>query len=59
MNDLSETFGCKVFNDAVMRERLPAEVYESIRSAVELGTPIPRVGHAFYPLVPADDERDG
>ncbi len=42
MNDLSETFGCKVFNDAVMRERLPAEVYESIRSAVELGTPIPR-----------------
>ncbi len=42
MSDPSVTFGSKVFDDVVMRDRLPAEAYNSIHAAIELGTPIPR-----------------
>ena len=30
-------FGCNVFNDAVMRDRLPKQVYESMKKTRELG----------------------
>jgi glutamine synthetase len=33
----TEVFGCNVFNDKVMRERLPKDVYKSLRKTVELG----------------------
>ena len=33
----TEVFGCNVFNDKVMRERLPKDVYKSLKKTVELG----------------------
>jgi len=33
----TEMFGCNVFSDAVMRERLPKQVYKSLKKTVELG----------------------
>ncbi|MBO4584087.1 MAG: glutamine synthetase III [Clostridia bacterium] len=35
--DIPSLFGCKVFNDATMRERLPKEVYEAIHAAIAEG----------------------
>ncbi|ARN57125.1 glutamine synthetase III [Sedimentisphaera salicampi] len=37
---LSEMFGSYVFNDAVMRERLPKTVYKAFKKTVELGEPL-------------------
>ena len=34
---ITETFGSMVFGDEVMKERLPAEVYETLRSARQYG----------------------
>ena len=33
----TEVFGCNVFNDKVMRERLPKHVYKSLKKTIELG----------------------
>ena len=33
----TEVFGCNVFNDKVMRERLPKDVYKSLKKTMELG----------------------
>lgn len=38
--NIPEIFGCMVFNDDVMRERLPADVYESLSRTIETGKPI-------------------
>ena len=35
--NLTEHFGCNVFNDSVMRDRLPKSVYETLKSTRELG----------------------
>ncbi len=40
MNNIEEIFGSNVFGDAVMKERLPKETYELLRSAVMAGTSI-------------------
>lgn len=40
-NELSETFGSMVFNDKVMRERLPKEAYETVTKCIEEGTSLP------------------
>ncbi len=37
MNTVPEMFGTMVFNDTVMRDRLPAETYEKLRRTIELG----------------------
>ncbi len=37
MNNVPEFFGCMVFNDAVMRERLPEETYAALRRTMALG----------------------
>ena len=37
MAGISELFGSMVFSDAVMRQRLPADVYDSVRRTVEEG----------------------
>ena len=34
---IPEYFGCMVFNDAVMQERLPKEAYRSLKRTMELG----------------------
>ncbi len=40
MKNIPEIFGSMVFNDDVMRERLPADVYESLSTTIEQGTPL-------------------
>ena len=37
MNNIPETFGSAVFNDEKMRERLPKDVYESLKKTAESG----------------------
>ncbi len=37
MNKILEVFGSKVFNDSVMRERLPKEIYKSMRKTISEG----------------------
>ena len=37
MSDISKIFGSMVFNDDVMKERLPAEVYNSIQNTIQNG----------------------
>ena len=35
--NVPELFGCKVFNDAVMKERLPKDTYKSLKKTIEEG----------------------
>ena len=41
--NLPEKFGENVFNDAVQKERLPKEVYKSLRATIEAGTSARRI----------------
>ncbi len=38
--NIPEIFGSMVFNDKVMKERLPKEAYNAVRLAIETGTPL-------------------
>lgn len=38
MENLPETFGCMVFNDKVMRERLPEDIYLKIKKTISDGS---------------------
>ena len=35
---LTEEFGCLVFNDKIMRERLPKDIYKAVHKTIEKGT---------------------
>ena len=37
MNSVSEIFGSMVFNDSVMKERLPKETYKALHKTIENG----------------------
>ncbi|WHH60286.1 glutamine synthetase III [Petroclostridium sp. X23] len=37
---LNEMFGCNVFNDAVMRERLPKATYKALKKTIDGGVPL-------------------
>ncbi|MBE7086823.1 MAG: glutamine synthetase type III [Clostridiales bacterium] len=37
---ITEIFGSMVFNDKVMKDRLPANAYEAVRRAIDDGTPL-------------------
>lgn len=37
MSNVTEIFGCSVFNDATMRERLPKATYKSLKKTIDLG----------------------
>lgn len=39
-NNLSEIFGSNVFNDSVMRERLPKATYKALRKTIDEGLPL-------------------
>jgi len=39
---IAEIVGCNVFNDAVMRERLPAAVYKTLRRTIDEGAELDR-----------------
>ena len=38
MSKLGEIFGSNVFNDAVMKERLPKATYKALKKTIEEGT---------------------
>lgn len=38
MKNVPETFGSMVFNDAVMKERLPSDIYKALRKTISQGT---------------------
>ncbi len=38
MNNIPEKFGCMVFNDTVMKERLPKDIYNALRKTIAAGT---------------------
>jgi glutamine synthetase len=38
--ELTELFGSNVFNDKVMKERLPKEIYRALKETIEKGTPL-------------------
>ncbi len=40
MADITEVFGSNVFNDRIMKERLPKETYKTLRKTVENGAPL-------------------
>ncbi len=40
MNNVTEIFGSLVFNDTVMKERLPEEIYNKLRSTIDNGEPM-------------------
>ena len=39
-NIITETFGSAVFNDGVMRERLPVDAYNAVKKTIETGRPL-------------------
>ncbi len=40
MINIPEIFGCMVFSDAVMKERLPEETYNAVTKSIETNTPL-------------------
>ena len=44
---ITELFGANVFTDAVMRERLPKEVYKSLKKTIEGQQPLERREQPF------------
>ncbi len=40
MNRVPELFGSMVFNNSVMKERLPRDVYKALRRTIDQGTPL-------------------
>ena len=42
MGNISEFFGCNVFNDSAMKERLPSSVYKSLKASIVQGKSIDR-----------------
>ena len=50
--NVTEIFGCDVFNDSVMEERLPKKVYKELKKTIEEGKELsPEVAD----VVPATD----
>ncbi|MDL2324614.1 glutamine synthetase III [Ruminococcaceae bacterium OttesenSCG-928-A16] len=42
MKNLTEIYGCMVFNDATMKQRLPKETYKALKKCVAQGESLPR-----------------
>ena len=64
MKQISDYFGAYVFNDEVMQQRLPKDVYRKLKATMDQGSALDlcianvgrRIGgNALYPLVSADD----
>ncbi len=39
-SNVTEIFGCNVFNDKTMKERLPKETYKALRDTIQKGAPL-------------------
>ena len=37
MKNIPELFGCQVFNDEMMRQRLPEDIYKALKKTMEQG----------------------
>ena len=60
MSNITEIFGSLVFNDTVMKEKLPKDTYKKLRKTIDNGEALSIdtanvVANALPPLVPADD----
>ena len=52
--NVTELFGCDVFNDSVMEERLPKKVYKELKKTIEEGKELsPEVASSLMVLKPA------
>ena len=52
MNHVPELFGSMVFNDKVMKARLPKEVYRSLKNTIQRGAPLdPGVADVVLSLI--------
>lgn len=40
MSQVSSIYGSNVFNDSVMREKLPKDIYKSLRRTIDMGKPL-------------------
>ena len=40
MSKVPELFGSLVFNDTVMKERLPKDTYKALKATIQKGTPL-------------------
>lgn len=40
MKNVPEIFGSQVFNDSIMKERLPKEIYKAVRQTIDEGAPL-------------------
>ena len=40
MKDIPAIYGSKVFNDSVMRQRLPKDTYKALRRTIKTGVPL-------------------
>ena len=58
---IPELYGSLVFNDKVMRDKLPRDIYKALRKTIENNTHLELdvansvAVDAFHALVPADD----
>ena len=55
--NIPELYGSLVFNDKVMRSKLPKDMYKALKKTIESGTHLER-RHSLYSLVPANDKRN-
>ena len=53
--NVAEIFGKNVFNETVMKERLPKSVFKKMKKTIEDGA---ERGNPLHPLVPAADWRN-
>ena len=57
MSNVPELFGSNVFNENVMKERLPKAVYKALKKTIQSGNPLglgdPERSNPLHPLVPA------
>ena len=54
--EIPALYGSLVFNDKVMRNKLPKDMYKALRKTIENGTHLELdVANSVHPLVPADD----
>ena len=60
--NVAEIFGKNVFNETVMKERLPKSVFKKMKKTIEDGAELdPSIAersNPLYPLVPAADRRN-
>ena len=50
MDKISDIFGSMVFNDAVMRERLPKETYRQVQATMERASVSMTTQRASWPM---------